>query len=432
MKVARDSLTLLRRRDFFFLMGSQWLGQAADGLVGVALAKHIAFGGAAGFSLEEARTPEDALRIVLLTVLPYAFVSPLLGVLIDRWDRRRLLIASTGVRAAVLGLIAVVGVDRIGDPALYGSFLMILAGSRLLLATKGASLPVVLGERELLHGNSISQVGSAVFQLGGAGVALVGSGFLGTPLLLGAGAAVYAAATVSAAAIRRLGYSEKAVPLTVEVRRLLGDLAEGLREVGRKPLAALSLTSFLALRALVSLVVLAAALASRRLLVGEGSLATWIPAAAGALGAAVGFLLAHSLKDRVSPVWLVVAALSFAGLGQVAFGGVINVPSLSLVALVTGLGFFLGKVSVDTLIQQSLADSYRGRGFGLQDMAYNLSWIIPALVLYAMWSEGNIRPLLAGAGVAFLAIAGGIALWARRLGPVRSPAGSPEEAQPSE
>ncbi|MGH2683578.1 MAG: MFS transporter [Actinomycetota bacterium] len=427
MKIARDSLALLRRRDFTFLMGAQWLAQAADGLVGVSLAKHIAFGGQAGFSLEEARTPEEVLRIAILTILPYAFLSPFAGVLIDRWDRRRLLLLANGVRALVLAVVVAAGFERIGDPALYGSFLLVLASTRLLLAVKGASLPVVLGERDLLHGNSISQAGSAIFQLGGAGVGLVGSGFVGTPVLVLAGVAVYGLATASAAAIGRLGYGQRTVPLRDEIGRIVRDLFEGLREIRRHPMAALSLTSFLGLRALVSLVVLAVALASRPYLAREGSLTTAIPAAAGALGAAVGFFSAHALKDRVPPVRILVAALAFAGLGVLAFGGIITLPGLSAVAFTVGLGFFLGKIAVDTLIQQSLADAFRGRGFGLQDLAYNLSWIIPALILWAAWTQGSVRPVLVGAGLVFLASAAGIALWARRIGAPREPASPPED-----
>lgn len=410
-------------------MGAQWLAQAADGLVGVSLAKHIVFGGQAGFSLEEAHTPEEVLRIALLTILPYAVLSPFVGVLIDRWDRRRLLLLANGVRAVVLAVVVAVGFDRIGDPALFGSFLLVLASTRLLLAVKGASLPVVLGEEELLHGNSISQAGSALFQLGGAGVGLVATGFVGTPLLVLAGAAVYLLATALAGAVRRLGYAEKAVPLRREIRRIVRDLGEGVREIGRRPIAALSLTSFLGLRSLVSLVVLAVALASRAYLAEEGSLAGAIPAAAGALGAGVGFFAAHSLKDRVPPVRILVVALGLAGLGVLAFGGIISMPGLSAVAFMVGLGFFLGKIAVDTLIQESLADAFRGRGFGLQDLAYNLSWILPALVLWAAWSQGSVRPFLIGAGLVFLATAGAIALWAGRIGTPPRPAASSEPAR---
>jgi hypothetical protein len=140
----------------------------------------------------------------------------------------------------------------------------------------------------------------------------------------------------------------------------------------------------------------------------------------------VGFFSAHPLKDRVPPVRILVAAMSVAGFGVLAFGGIITLPSLSAVAFMVGLGFFLGKIAVDTLIQQSLADAFRGRGFGLQDLVYNLSWILPALVLWATWDRLGARPLLVGAGLVFLATAAAIGLWARRIGARPEPAASPE------
>jgi inner membrane protein involved in colicin E2 resistance len=80
-----------------------------------------------------------------------------------------------------------------------------------------------------------------------------------------------------------------------------------------------------------------------------------------------------------------------------------------------GLSFFLGKVGVDTMMQQALADRFRGRGFSLQDIVYNVSWIIPAFVLFLLLTPARARALLIGAGVVFLALAALIALWARRV-----------------
>ena len=58
-----------------------------------------------------------------------------------------------------------------------------------------------------------------------------------------------------------------------------------------------------------------------------------------------------------------------------------------------------------------------GIRFSLFDVAYNLAWIVPALVLFALWSSGRAKMLVIGAGVLFLAAAFGVAWWARRIGP---------------
>jgi hypothetical protein len=73
-------------------------------------------------------------------------------------------------------------------------------------------------------------------------------------------------------------------------------------------------------------------------------------------------------------------------------------------------------------MQQSLEDSFRGRGFGLQDLVYNLSWILPALVVWALWSDTRARSLLIGGGVLFLVWGAMVALWARALSTEPPPA----------
>jgi hypothetical protein len=404
-----------RNRNFTFLMGAQWLAQMADGLVGAALAKLITFGGAAGFDPESARTPRQALLIVLLTFLPYTLFSPFVGVLIDRWNRRRLLIGANGLRTVILALILVIGLSRLGDPALYVSFLLILAGTRVLLAIKGASLPTVLGERNLLQGNSISQAGSAIFQLFGAGVALVASDQVATSLILVAGVIIYALATGSAWGTGRLGTVTKATPLREELSRMFRDFLDGLREVSRRAAAAMALTSFLVIRSLLTFTVLATAFISRELIAAEGAGTTTVAGAAGALGAVMGFLAAGAVRRRVAPVTIVRTALFLGGIGMLAFGGIINLLGISLMAFAVGISFFLGKVGVDTMMQEALSDTFRGRGFSFQDIAYNFSWIIPALVLFLFLSEDVARLLMISAGAVFLGLAVLLGLWARRV-----------------
>ena len=118
-----------------------------------------------------------------------------------------------------------------------------------------------------------------------------------------------------------------------------------------------------------------------------------------------------------------------AGAGVVLFGGIVSTVGLAAVAFVASLGYFLGKISADTITQQALADRYRGRGFSFFDVAYNLAWIVPALVLWALWTHVSPRLLQIGAGVVFLVAAAVIGAWARRLASVES-SNEPERVAP--
>ena len=428
VSITRDAASLFRRREFTFLMGAQWFNQAAQGLVVAAMAKTITFGGQRGFDAESARTPEEAFRIVLFTFLPYLVLSPLLGVLIDRWDRRRLLIGANLVPAVALAVIAAVGLGVAGDATLYVSLLIVLAATRLVLAIKGAGLPAAAGEENLIPGNSVSQAGSAIFQLAGAGVALVAAAVVDARLIVAGGVVVYALATASAMGARRLGYPREIVPFFRELGRILRDLGQGIAEVARRPRAGLALVSFLAVRSMVTMTVLTVSFSATGFIDRKGLIGTAVPAAAGALGALAGFAAAGWLRARISPSAMVVLGLVAGGVGVAAVGGVITLVGLALVAFAVGFGFFLGKVAVDTMMQESLADQFRGRGFSLQDVVYNLSWVLPSLLLVLLFEEGRVRILLVIAGLAFAGVGLLLGAWARGIRePSRTPAASASE-----
>jgi len=353
---------------------------------------------------------------VLLTYLPYTFISPFMGVLIDRFDRRFLLILANGVRAGVVLVAGLVGVGHLPDAALIGMLLLTLASTRLVLAIKSAGIPTVLDGKNLMQGNSISQAGSAVFQIVGAAIAFVGTAATNASLVIVLGAIVYGVGALMASRTGSLETQRLAVRFWREVRRLLRDVWDGFQEVRRSAGARLGVTGFLTLRTLASYVALVFALEIRQLLGGNSSKKGIIIAGlAAALGAALGFVLAEQFKSRIRPARLLVTAMLVAGAGVVLFGGVISTLGLAVVAFVVSLGYFLGKISADTITQQSLPDRYRGRGFSFFDIAYNLAWIASAVLLWALWTHVGTRVLQIGAGILFLVAAVGIGAMARRV-----------------
>src|SRR5687768_3103866 len=102
----RGFALLFKNRDYGLLMAAQFAAQAGDGIVQTALGKFIVFGGQKGFDPEGASSPDELLEVALYIFVPYAIVSPFLGVVIDRWDRRRLLWVANGLRGLVVALIA--------------------------------------------------------------------------------------------------------------------------------------------------------------------------------------------------------------------------------------------------------------------------------------------------------------------------------------
>jgi MFS family permease len=435
----RRSLSLFSNRAFAMLMGTQFLALLGDGIVQAGLAKAIAFGGEEGFDIE-GRTPEQILSLVLLTYLPYTLFSPFVGVLIDRYDRRRVLVGANLLRGVLIGATALaglaVGFDDIGSVPLIVALLLTLACTRVTLAIKSAGLPNVLHGRELLKGNATAQAGGAIFQLVGGGIALVGTSVAPASAVVLIGAAVYVAGASFATRVTGLEHDRTTPSWREEIRRVVRDVVEGVREVRRRPGAAFGVSSFAWLRLQWSFVALSVALIARDILGSESKTPLYIAAATGTVGAVLGFVLAQALRRRVAPVRLLVVSFGFAALGTLAFAALQGTGGLAVVSFVTALTYFVGKVSVDTIVQRALPDRFRGRGFSLFDIALNAGWIVSGFVLWLGWERVGPRPVLLVTGAVFLAAAGLVALWSRRLPPsigerTDVDAGAPEAAAPA-
>ena len=412
----RGLALIFRNRDFGLLMAVQFAAHAGDGIVQTALGKFIVFGGEKGFDPESARSPDEVLRIALYIFVPYALISPFLGVVIDRWDRRRLLVLANGFRGVVVLLIGLVGIDAVPDVTLFLAFVLTLASTRVVLATKAAALPATLGGSNLTEANAVSQLGGAMFQIGGAAVAIALSLFLVARWVALVGSLVYLGGALVALRIRKASEHEMGTDFLQELSRVLSNIFAGIREVARSPKAASSITTYFWLRTLWSFTLTGVAFVSLELLEGAETMRLILTGGGGAVGAGLGFLLAGWLTQRVrTTAMLVVGSSVMVGIAVAALGGVELKPAIVVMTFFLGLGFFLGKISLDTMVQESLGDDFRGRAFSLYDIAYNVAWVVAAAAMKLWWTalEGTLISL---GGLVFLVGVAGLAFWFQRAG----------------
>lgn len=413
----RRGLELLRtNRSFAALMGAQWMAQAGDGIVQAALAKFIVFGGQRGFDLEGAKSPDELLRIALYIFVPYTIVSPFLGVVIDRWDRRRLLFVANALRAVVVVIMGLVGTGRVGDVALFLAFLLTLTSTRVVLATKAAALPAALGESSLVEANALSQLGGAMFQLAGAGAGFIATKFTSVEPVVVAGALVYGVGALFALGVARAGEPRTRGSFAAEAKLVVANIVSGLREVARTPKAAASISTYFWLRLLWSFCLVGIGFVARTLL-SQDLAVLLLTGGAGALGAALGYLGAarmHSLARSAGHVVLWAAGAT--GLVVALLGGLRAQAALGALTFCLGFGFFLAKISLDGMVQEALGDDFRGRAFSLYDIAYNLAWVLAAGIMKLLWDDDLAGALLAGMGIVFLVGVGGLTLWYRGAG----------------
>src|ERR671917_2510449 len=95
---------LLGTRGFGRLMASRFAAQWGDGVFQAGL------GGAVLFNPERQADPLAIAAGFAVLLLPYSLVGPFAGALLDRWDRRRVLVLANLLRGiGVLGLAVLVG-----------------------------------------------------------------------------------------------------------------------------------------------------------------------------------------------------------------------------------------------------------------------------------------------------------------------------------
>ncbi len=406
---------LFSKPDFGLLMGVQFAAQAGDGIVQTALAKFIVFGGRPGFDLEAA-PPGVLLGMVLVVFVPYTFVSPFLGVVIDRWERRKLLFIANGLRAVAVIAVAALGIQGVPNGVLLAILLLTLASTRVVLATKAAALPATLGETSLVEGNAVSQLGGAMFQIGGGGVALVAAQLLPTEPIAVTGALVYGGGALLALRIRRVDEGRQPSTLMAETARVIRNIVAGVQEVIRSPQAGAAITTYFWLRLLWTLSIVGIGLVAKDLIAGDQFERLIFTAGGGAVGAALGFLSAAVLRTRVrGTARLVLAASAVTGVATAVLGALEAKTSIAALTFFLGFGFFLAKISLDTLVQEALGDDFRGRAFSLYDIAYNLAWVLAAGAMKLWWDDFH-AVLIALMGGVFLIGLTGLAAWYRRAG----------------
>ncbi|VFA93369.1 acylglycerophosphoethanolamine acyltransferase [Nocardia farcinica] len=148
----------------------RFAGQFGDGMFQAALS------GAILFNPERHTDPLAIAAGFAVLLLPYSLIGPYAGALLDRWDRRAVLLLANMVRAVLIGIAAAGLLAGIGETPLLLLALAVVGVSRFVQAGVSAALPRVLDQHWLVAMNSaLATVASGCAGVGaGAAVAVIG------------------------------------------------------------------------------------------------------------------------------------------------------------------------------------------------------------------------------------------------------------------
>lgn len=396
-----DFERLIRAAQFRNLVGVRVAGSFADGLLQAALTSFVLF------SPERQATPLKILTAFGVLLLPYSFIGPFVGVVIDRWRRQRILVIATLLRAiCVLAVAATVASGN--DGRLLAVVVLVTLGvARFVLATLSASLPHVVDPDLLISANAVAPTSGTLMSIVGGLVGLtVTTGFGGgdavNTWLVASAALFHVLASIIATRIpaHLLGPEHPS-------RRTLWDvfawLTSGLRHLRMHPRAGRAILTVSMHRmgfggaTLLTLILMRNAFHS----VDEANRALQqfsVAIGFAGAGAFFGAVLTPPLSDRLGVVrWarlvLFLAALTIlAGYGYAVWQAPTTHAFIAVLIGATAIGFAgqCVKISSDSIVQTTIDDAYRGRVFAIYDMSLNIGIIAgTALAAYLLPDSGQ-------------------------------------------
>ncbi|HEX7186740.1 MAG TPA: MFS transporter [Actinomycetes bacterium] len=424
MSYAGDLRAVVRHQDFRRLFATRLTSQAADGCFQAALASLFFF------SPERQTSAASVASAFAVLLLPYSLVGPFAGVLLDRWRRRQILVVSNLLRTAmVLGVAGLTFGGVTGVP-LYVAVLACLSVNRFFLAGLSAALPHVVTRDELVMANSVSTTTGTIVAILGGGVGfglkrLLGDGSAADAQVIVLAALVYALAAALAARMDRdlLGPDlETARPQTREaVRHVTRGLVDGARHVWSHRPAGHALAAIGAHRFFYGISTISGILLFRSYFNDVDDVDAGLAGLAKAFAASgAGFLLAAVITPEVTrhlrkQTWISIC-FAAAAVTEAFYVVLLSEWGLLAGAFVVGIAAQGSKICVDTIVQESVDDAFRGRVFSFYDVIFNIAFVSAAAFgAVALPADGNSPAVFGIIAAGYAATSATYALATRRL-----------------
>ncbi len=420
-----DLRTVLAGSGFRKLFATRLISQTGDGLFNAGLGAYVFFN-ATSFP-----NPAAAATSFAVLYLPYSLIGPFAGVFIDRWSRRQILLWSALLRAGFAAIAAVFVVTGALGLPIWLAALVVLGVNRFFLSSLSAALPHVVAANELVMANSVGPTSGTVVAfiggIAGIGVGLVtGTGQTGSAVTLLAAALCYFLAGLSATRMRRtslgpdLGEAHVGSVVT-ELEGVAAELLAGLRHVWHRRPARAALVATGAHRFLYGILLLMSILLYRNYFYpgsgGHEALKHFLPVViSSALGYGAAAWLTPIVTRRLPNATWITILLVAGGVVTAALG--LTFGQVEFIAIGFGLGVVAQGVAIctTTILQQEMEDDFRGRVFSVNDMLYNVTFVLGAALSAAfMPLNGRSVPMLLIVGCGYLVAAAGYRLAAGQL-----------------
>lgn len=341
--------------------------------------------------------------LLLARTLPPLLFSPFAGVLVDRFNRKRLLIASDLLRAVV-----VLGFLLVDSPSelwlIYLLTVIQFALSSVFEPGRSALLPNVCEPDDLVGANTLGSITWSVMLAAGAAIGGVVAGLVGTSTALVIDSLTF---VISAAFITRVHLRPAVVVPGSDGPAARATFLDGLRYLRANPdIAVTTLVKFGGSMGSIDLLMIV--YATTYFVVGpEGTVSLGLLWSAFGLGAVAGPLLLNRFNDGsiramrrliiVGYAWITVGWLLFGAAGSLAFAAF----GLGVKALGSNVYWTYSSV----ILQKRVPNEYLGRVFSIDMAGFQLSGVLSTLIVGALvdtLGTSQARTISVGTGVVSL------------------------------
>ncbi|MGH3473179.1 MAG: MFS transporter [Nocardioidaceae bacterium] len=387
MRFVGDLRHLLKGARFRQVFAVRVTSQCADGVFQVALASYVLFS-------PEQEPDARAIALGLAAILlPFSVLGPFVGVFLDRWSRRQVLVWSNLLRVVPVLVCAVIIAAGLPEWLLFAFVLLAFSINRFLLAALSAALPHVVVTDDLVLANAITPTSGTIAFMTGLAVATglrpVVPGSQPAAVIVCGSALVYLAAAALAARIPRdlLGPDfDPAFPAVRQAaRHVARGLVAGVRHLHERPTAGHALAVIAAHRFFYGLSTVTLILLYRNYFYAPTDTSASLEGLSIAvLVSGLGFFMAAVVTPvataRMVPQAWMLTLLVTAAVIEVFPGGMFTEPTVLVAAFVLGISAQGVKICVDTLVQAGIDDAFRGRVFALYDVIFNVVFVLAAAV----------------------------------------------------
>lgn len=367
-------LELFKNHNFLYIWSSQLLSQVTIFLVNFLIILRI---------FEVTKSSVAVSLVWIFYAMPAIILGPFAGTITDIVSKRKILILTTMIEGiAVLGYLLV----RERTWPIYTIIFIYSLVNQLYTPAEASTLPAVVSKKLLPIANSL-------FLFTVYGAMLVGFGLSG-PLtrLVGQEWPFVIAATLLFLA----SYSVSKLPK--DGNGQLGDLSdfwnrakEGYIYIKERPLVLFPLLLLVGAQVFASIItVIAPSYATEALgldLRDAGPIFV-VPLAIGAVSAAYiinRFLITKFRKKRIISFGLLIGSIGFISLGFIVpFLGSLQLFTAELSILFLGISLVSILIPVQTLIQETTPEEFRGRVFGVLGFTITLASVLPVLLVAAI------------------------------------------------